>query len=70
MKKKRIKYHKIKDGEWVFPAMTGYRLRCCDCGLIHYFDFAVVDGDTYELINKRRVAFRAYRVNKKGEIKA
>ncbi len=28
--------------DWQKPAMRGYRLGCCDCGLVHDFDFRVV----------------------------
>lgn len=29
----------IQDGEWVTPIMRGYRLECCDCGLVHRVNF-------------------------------
>lgn len=35
--------------------MTGYRLGCCDCGLIHIIDFRIIEG---------RVQFRAQRETK------
>ena len=66
--KKRTKYPVEKAGHWIFPVMTGYKLKCCDCGLVHHIDFAVVDEKTYEPINGNKVIFRAYRMNKKGEI--
>jgi len=28
--------------DWQKPVMRGYRLGCCDCGLVHDFDFRVV----------------------------
>lgn len=28
-------YSKPKAGEWVQPVRKGYRLACCDCGLVH-----------------------------------
>lgn len=28
--------------EWVSPAMNGYRMACCDCGLVHNVRFKVV----------------------------
>ena len=33
-----------KDGwtDWQRPMMRGYRLGCCDCGLVHDMDFRVV----------------------------
>lgn len=40
---------------WVQPVMTGYRMGCCDCGLVHTLDFRIVDG---------KVQFRARRNNR------
>jgi len=55
----------MKDGEWVWPKMHGYKMQCCDCGLIHEFDFVVVDKESGEPLNGSfAVIFRAYRVNK------
>ena len=28
--------------DWQRPVMRGYRLGCCDCGLVHDIDFRVV----------------------------
>ena len=28
--------------DWQRPVMRGYRLGCCDCGLVHNMDFRVV----------------------------
>lgn len=27
---------------WIRPVRMGYRLACCDCGLIHEIDFALI----------------------------
>lgn len=27
---------------WVSPVMKGYKMQCCDCGLIHEVDFKIV----------------------------
>ena len=29
---------------WVRPVIQGYRMSCCDCGLVHVMDFRVRDG--------------------------
>ena len=29
-------------GEWVQPVRRGYKLGCCDCGLVHTVNFRVV----------------------------
>lgn len=28
---------------WVEPIMKGYRMQCCDCGLVHEMQFKVVE---------------------------
>ncbi len=35
------KYPDIRDGEWIHP-LKGYRMACCDCGLVHHIDFRIV----------------------------
>lgn len=30
--------------DWVRPVPRGYRMACCDCGLVHRVDFRVVAG--------------------------
>lgn len=53
---KRITYHQQTDGEWVqLKSMKGYKLGCCDCGLIHTLDFRIVKG---------KIQFRAFRDNR------
>lgn len=57
MNKPRIKrrYYQPSAGEWVQPIRRGYRLACCDCGLVHLVDFRT---------HKRRVQFRVFRANR------
>ena len=64
------KYNKIVDGDWETPRMTGYKLMCCDCELVHIINFRV--------INKKTIQLQAFRDNRstgqsrrycKGEIK-
>ena len=41
----RIKKITAKKGgfcEWQYPIMKGYRMQCCDCGLIHKVEFKVI----------------------------
>lgn len=38
-----MKYEDAPDGEWFAPRMRGYRMMCCDCGLVHRFDFRKTD---------------------------
>ncbi len=36
-----MKYDQVNDGDWITPIMRGYRMKCCDCGLVHRIDFKV-----------------------------
>jgi len=38
----RLEY--ANGGEWIQPLRKGYKLCCCDCGLVHKFDFRVYKG--------------------------
>ena len=29
--------------QWQYPLLKGYRMGCCDCGLVHDLEFAVVE---------------------------
>lgn len=31
-------------GEWIQPVRRGYKMACCDCGLVHRMDFRVYRG--------------------------
>lgn len=50
------KYPSVKDGQWVAPVKRGYRMRCCDCGLVHVIDF-----DHIPRGRGRKIIFRAWR---------
>jgi hypothetical protein len=54
-----MKYSKPKNGEWVQPIRKGYRLMCCDCGLVHKMDFRIVHTTRGKFIQ-----FRAFRNDK------
>lgn len=36
------KYPPVQDGEWVAPRHNDYRMRCCDCGLVHVMTFRIM----------------------------
>lgn len=65
------RYPKPKAGELVIPDMKGYRLACCDCGLVHRLDFEVFEivgrtpSGTFTVHDipdgKVQIGFRAYR---------
>ena len=44
--------------EWVFPAMRGYRVACCDCGLTCDMQFRVLYKGEPVPANKYRVLYR------------
>lgn len=46
----------IYDGEWVTPNMRGWKLQCCDCGIIHTLQFRIVRRG-----KRSHVEFRAWR---------
>lgn len=73
----KFKQHVAGEGgwsEWDFPVMTGYKIACCDCGLVHDMEFGVLrvtkhnaDGSwkAKELDSvKYRVQLRARRNNR------
>jgi hypothetical protein len=72
----RIKIIRTRTGgwsDWVVPVMQGYRMGCCDCGLVHNIDFSVVrivgeDEKGNRLVEEvdetYRVLFRAQRNNR------
>lgn len=41
--------------DWIQPIRRGYKMCCCDCGLVHSLDFRIRDD---------RVQFRASRNNR------
>ena len=45
-------YARPRADEWVQPVRRGYKMGCCDCGLVHDVDFRIVNG---------RVQFRVRR---------
>ena len=55
-----MRFQQVYDGEWVQPVRRGYRMKCCDCGLVHRLDFRL-------LKNRRgsRIQFRAFRESKR-----
>lgn len=54
-----MKYRKVQAGEWVQPIRKGYRLACCDCGLVHIINFRLVKAG-----KGNKVQFQAFRDNR------
>ena len=54
-----MKRYKIaRAGVWQKVKLKGYRMQCCDCGLVHVLEFQVVDG---------QVEMRGWRDNRATE---
>lgn len=49
------KFKKVEAGDWQQPIKAGYKMACCDCGLVHTMDFRIYNG---------KIQFRAYRNNR------
>jgi len=52
-----MKYYEMEEGEWITPQKKGYRLQCCDCGLVHKIDFRIIDNED----GTKKIQFRAFR---------
>lgn len=52
--KQEVARHPDGWSRWVLPVMDGYKMSCCDCGLVHDMQFRVTDD--YD-----RVEFRVRR---------
>ena len=50
------RFARADSGEWIKPKMRGYKMMCCDCGLVHTLDFRVIRH-----ARGHKVLFRAYR---------
>jgi hypothetical protein len=50
-----VKYKKAVAGQWVLPRQKDFKLGCCDCGLVHVFDFRIMD---------KKVEYRVWRDNR------
>lgn len=36
-------YKTVQPGQWVCPPLRGWKLACCDCGLVHVINIDVVN---------------------------
>lgn len=52
------KYPKVYEAEWVKPHRKYYKMMCCDCGLVHKFEFKLID-----YTSGKGILFRAWRDN-------
>lgn len=51
-----MRYDEPKSNQWVRPVRDGYRMACCDCGLVHEMDFRAIPWG-----RGRKVIFRVRR---------
>lgn len=49
----------VYDGEWIRPIRKGYQVECCDCGLVHSFNFELIKKG-----NGKIIIFQAFREDK------
>lgn len=55
-------YTQVHSGEWVQPTRKGYKMECCDCGLVHTVDFRIITNGRGSVIQLR--AFRDEKATK------
>lgn len=51
-----MKYKQAHDGDKIAPKMRGYKMRCCDCQLVHVINFKISDCG--------QLTFRVWRDNR------
>ena len=61
MKNNKVDFYKVPKNEWQMPIEKGYKMACCDCGLVHSMDFKVIDPETNKVIKNVRAVLRARR---------
>lgn len=49
-------FPEVEPGEWVYPKKKGFKMACCDCGLVHTMDFMIIKHG-----KGRRIFFRVDR---------
>jgi hypothetical protein len=56
------RYIRVYDNEWQMPILEGYKMACCDCGLVHTINFIIVKGNNVDKeIKGARVILQATR---------
>lgn len=64
-----VRYRQGYDGDVIHPVMKGYKLRCCDCGLVHRIDFYVRRGKVHFQAWRDERATAASRRKKHKEVR-
>lgn len=52
-------YEEPQAGEWITPIRKGYKMCCCDCGLVHRMDFRILKKGKI-----KKIQFRCFRDNR------
>lgn len=55
-----MKYKQVFNGDWVQPIRRGYKMMCCDCGLVHRLNFRLVPRSS----GGKFIQFQAFRDNR------
>lgn len=50
------RYEAMKDGEWISPSRKRFKFMCCDCSLVHRFEFRLVPWG-----KGKEIQFRVFR---------
>ncbi len=50
-----MKYKREKEGGWIQPKSRIHKIMCCDCGLVHKFEFR---------LHRNKIQFRVFRDNR------
>lgn len=58
------KYDIVEPDEWIRPVMEGYKMACCDCGLVHKIDFKIEEGRVWIKATKDKRATGQVRKHK------
>lgn len=53
-----MQWDEPEPGEWVQPVKRGYKLACCDCGLVHTVNFRIIK---YAGGKRAKVQFQVFR---------
>lgn len=53
-------YEQVYEGEWVQSKRSGYKVSCCDCGLVHLFNYRLVKSAN----GGKTIQFQVFRNNR------
>ena len=59
-------YRPTSDYEWIWPQRRGWKMRCCDCGLVHVMNFRIKNNHIeVQAIRDKRATSQSRRYYKK-----